>query len=126
MLGKPIIFSTICDFIPVLPRDFLHRNYGYGYPSTDIAKDWFGLEAPTPQLTCEGLLDPNSRMPDKDREPTVFIVSNRHPVTIRQSEDGEYDVAPSSGGLVGALHGLSQTTKFKWYNEEALDQLQIR
>jgi hypothetical protein len=60
-------------------------------------------------------------MPDKDREPTVFVVSNRLPVTIRQSEDGQYDVAPSSGGLVGALHGLSQTTKFKWYGWPGLE-----
>ena len=54
-------------------------------------------------------------MQGKDREPSIFVVSNRLPVTIRQSGDGRYDVIPSSGGLVGALHGLSQSTEFKWY-----------
>jgi trehalose 6-phosphate synthase len=60
-------------------------------------------------------------MPDEDREPTAFVVSNRLPITIRQSEDGQYDVAPSSGGLVGALHGLSQTPQFKWYGWPGLE-----
>jgi trehalose 6-phosphate synthase len=50
-----------------------------------------------------------------DREPTVFVVSNRLPVTVRRSSDGQYNVTPSSGGLVGALHGLSQSTKFSWH-----------
>jgi trehalose 6-phosphate synthase len=51
----------------------------------------------------------------KDSEPTIFVVSNRLPVTVRQSKDAQYEIVPSSGGLVGALHGLSQSTKFKWY-----------
>jgi trehalose 6-phosphate synthase len=50
-----------------------------------------------------------------DREPTIFVVSNRLPVTVCQTRDGQYNVAPSSGGLVGALHGLTQSTKFRWY-----------
>lgn len=31
MLGKPIIFSTICDVIPLLPRDFLTAETQWGY-----------------------------------------------------------------------------------------------
>jgi trehalose 6-phosphate synthase len=50
-----------------------------------------------------------------DRELAVLVVSNRLPVTVCRSSDGQYNVAPSSGGLVGALHGLSQSIKFRWY-----------
>ena len=60
-------------------------------------------------------------MQDKDREPTIFVVSNRLPITVRQSGDEQYDFATSSGGLVGALHGLSQSTKFKWYGWPGLE-----
>jgi len=60
-------------------------------------------------------------MQDKDSGPTIFVVSNRLPITIRRSEEGQYDVAPSSGGLVGAFHGLSQSTKFKWYGWPGLE-----
>ena len=60
-------------------------------------------------------------MQGQDREPTIFVVSNRLPITVRQSGAEQYDFAPSSGGLVGALHGLSQSTKFKWYGWPGLE-----
>jgi hypothetical protein len=59
-------------------------------------------------------------MPAKDREPTVFVVSNRLPVTVRRTDE-HYDVTPSSGGLVSAFQGLSQTIKFKWYGWPGLE-----
>jgi hypothetical protein len=79
------------------------------------------LEVAKLQVTCEGLLDSPLEMPDKHREPTIFVVSNRLPVTIRRLEGGQYHVVPSSGGLVGALHGLSQSTKFQWYGWPGLE-----
>jgi trehalose 6-phosphate synthase len=60
-------------------------------------------------------------MQGEDRESTIFVVSNRLPITIRQSGNEQYDIAPSSGGLVGALHGLSRSTKFKWYGWPGLE-----
>ncbi|KAK7883594.1 hypothetical protein LTR67_011093 [Exophiala xenobiotica] len=45
----------------------------------------------------------------------IFVVSNRLPVSVKLLDDGTYDFKVSSGGLVGALHGLSQSVKFKWY-----------
>jgi hypothetical protein len=57
----------------------------------------------------------------KIANPRYLLLSNRLPVTIRHSKDGQYDIAPSSGGLVGALHGLSPSTKFKWYGWPGLE-----
>lgn len=54
-------------------------------------------------------------------EPHIFIVSNRLPVSVSLSDDGIYDFKVSSGGLVGALQGLSQSTAFKWYGWPGLD-----
>lgn len=46
---------------------------------------------------------------------SIFVVSNRLPVSVKLLDDGTYDFTISSGGLVGALHGLSQYMKFRWY-----------
>ncbi|KAF1356635.1 glycosyl transferase [Delphinella strobiligena] len=45
----------------------------------------------------------------------LLLVSNRLPITIKRSEDGNYDFSMSSGGLVSGLSGLSKSTKFQWY-----------
>lgn len=45
----------------------------------------------------------------------VLVISNRLPVTIKRSDDGEYKYSMSSGGLVTALSGLKKTTNFKWF-----------
>jgi trehalose 6-phosphate synthase len=45
----------------------------------------------------------------------VFIVSNRVPVSVKVLENGTHDFRISSGGLVGALRGLSRSMNFKWY-----------
>ncbi len=45
----------------------------------------------------------------------VLVISNRLPVTIKRSSNGEYKYSMSSGGLVTALSGLKKTTKFKWF-----------
>ncbi|CAN6644040.1 alpha,alpha-trehalose-phosphate synthase [UDP-forming] [Trichomonascus vanleenenianus] len=51
----------------------------------------------------------------------VLVISNRLPVTIKRSEDGKYDYAMSSGGLVTALSGLKKTTSFKWFGWPGLE-----
>ena len=51
----------------------------------------------------------------------VLVISNRLPVTIKRSENGEYDYAMSSGGLVTALSGLKKTTTFKWFGWPGLE-----
>nr|POF14960.1 alpha,alpha-trehalose-phosphate synthase [udp-forming] 1 [Quercus suber] len=45
----------------------------------------------------------------------LLLISNRLPITIKRSEEGNYDFSMSSGGLVSGLSGLSKTTKFQWY-----------
>lgn len=45
----------------------------------------------------------------------LLLVSNRLPITIKRSDEGNYDFSMSSGGLVSGLSGLSKSTKFQWY-----------
>lgn len=45
----------------------------------------------------------------------VLVVSNRIPVTLNRSSDGEYEYNMSSGGLVTALQGLKKTSTFQWF-----------
>lgn len=45
----------------------------------------------------------------------LLLVSNRLPITIKRSDEGDYDFSMSSGGLVSGLAGLTKTVQFKWY-----------
>ena len=45
----------------------------------------------------------------------LLLVSNRLPVTVKHSEQGEYEFTNGTGGLVSGLRGLSKTTTFHWY-----------
>ncbi|QIW95983.1 hypothetical protein AMS68_001501 [Peltaster fructicola] len=45
----------------------------------------------------------------------LLLISNRLPITIKRSEEGNYDFTMSSGGLVSGLAGLTKTVQFKWY-----------
>lgn len=54
-------------------------------------------------------------------EGRLLLVSNRLPITIKRSEDGNYDFSMSSGGLVSGLSGLSKSTKFQWYGWPGLE-----
>lgn len=54
-------------------------------------------------------------MSRKHRKPVSFVVSNRLPVRVRPTDVNTYDISPSSGGLVGALHGFAGSTEFRWY-----------
>jgi hypothetical protein len=60
-------------------------------------------------------------MPLTVREPAVFVISNRLPVTLERTEDGKYETSSSSGGLVSALRGLSDSTNFFWYGWPGLE-----
>lgn len=51
----------------------------------------------------------------------LLLISNRLPITIKRSEDGEYSFSMSSGGLVTGLSGLSKTTSFQWYGWPGLE-----
>lgn len=51
----------------------------------------------------------------------VLVVSNRLPVTIKRSSNGDYDYTMSSGGLVTALQGLKKTTEFQWLGWPGLE-----
>lgn len=45
----------------------------------------------------------------------LLIISNRLPLTIKRTEDGQYNFSMSSGGLVTGLSGLSKTMTYEWY-----------
>lgn len=51
----------------------------------------------------------------------LLLVSNRLPITIKRSPDGDYSFSMSSGGLVTGLSGLAKTTKFQWYGWPGLE-----
>jgi trehalose 6-phosphate synthase len=48
------------------------------------------------------------------KEQRLIVVSNRLPVTISKDENGEYQFAMSSGGLVSALSGCKKKMSFTW------------
>lgn len=60
----------------------------------------------------ESLANGNSRL---------RIVSNRLPLTIKRSDDGQYKFSMSSGGLVTGLSGLSKTMQYEWYGWPGLE-----
>ncbi|KAG9249137.1 glycosyltransferase family 20 protein [Calycina marina] len=51
----------------------------------------------------------------------LLLVSNRLPITIKRSDDGQYDFSMSSGGLVTGLSGLAKSTTFQWYGWPGLE-----
>ncbi|KAK2784620.1 Trehalose-6-P synthase/phosphatase complex synthase subunit [Emmonsiellopsis sp. PD_33] len=51
----------------------------------------------------------------------LLLVSNRLPITIKRSDDGNYEFSMSSGGLVSGLSGLSKSTTFQWYGWPGLE-----
>lgn len=60
----------------------------------------------------------------EDEAPTpgrLLLISNRLPITIKRSDDGNYSFSMSSGGLVTGLSGLSKTTSFQWYGWPGLE-----
>ncbi|KAJ9148655.1 Trehalose-6-phosphate synthase [Pleurostoma richardsiae] len=59
---------------------------------------------------------------DKGAAPgRLLLISNRLPITIKRSDDGQYTFSMSSGGLVTGLSGLSKTTTFEWYGWPGLE-----
>ncbi|KAL4785973.1 glycosyl transferase [Aspergillus varians] len=53
-------------------------------------------------------------MPQGDRKRRLIIVSNRLPLSLKKI-DGSYQSSLSSGGLVTALSGISQSTNVRWF-----------
>lgn len=57
--------------------------------------------------------DANMKMPIRQEESRLLLVSNRVPVTIKREGTG-YKLDKSSGGLVTVLQDLMKTTPFEW------------
>lgn len=56
------------------------------------------------------------------RKGRLVIVSNRLPVSIKTKSQGEYQLEPSSGGLVTGLRGLSNSgVDFLWFGWPGLE-----
>jgi len=45
----------------------------------------------------------------------LLLISNRLPITIKRTDEGQYNFNMSSGGLVSGLSGLAKAKKFLWY-----------
>lgn len=54
-------------------------------------------------------------------ERNLIVVSNRLPLSIKKVADGSYRLSLSSGGLVTALSGLTQTRTFRWFGWPGLE-----
>lgn len=50
-----------------------------------------------------------------DSQSRLLVVSNRLPVTIKRTENGQYDYQVSSGGLNSGLSALAKDMKFQWF-----------
>jgi trehalose 6-phosphate synthase len=48
-------------------------------------------------------------------EQQLLVVSNRLPISIKREPNGSYSSSPAAGGLVTALSGLAEATKFLWF-----------
>src|SRR2546430_1474714 len=65
---------------------------------------------------------PSTTYPELQKpEGRLLLISNRLPITIKRSKDGEYETSMSSGGLVSGLSGLRKTTTFQWYGWPGLE-----
>lgn len=62
-----------------------------------------------------------ARIQDVTPEGRLLVVSNRLPITIKRSNNGNYTFSISSGGLVTGLSGLSKSTTFQWYGWPGLE-----
>lgn len=64
---------------------------------------------------------PGATQEGSDTSGRLLLVSNRLPITIKPTPDGEFQLKGSSGGLVTGLSGLSKSTKFQWYGWPGLE-----
>lgn len=51
----------------------------------------------------------------------VLAISNRLPVTVKRTDDGQYQYSMSSGGLVTALSDLQKKSNFRWFGWPGVD-----
>ena len=51
----------------------------------------------------------------------LLLVSNRLPISVQRTNEGEYAFSAGSGGLVTGLRGLSKRTTFHWYGWPGLE-----
>lgn len=65
-----------------------------------------------------GSVEDETALPSGGR---LLLISNRLPITIKRSDDGQYSFSMSSGGLVTGLSGLAKTTSFQWYGWPGLE-----
>jgi trehalose 6-phosphate synthase len=56
-----------------------------------------------------------------DSQPRLLVVSNRLPVTIKNTGKGQYDYQVSSGGLNSGLMALGREMSFKWFGWPGID-----
>jgi trehalose 6-phosphate synthase len=58
---------------------------------------------------------------DPDFEGRILVVANRLPISIKPTNEGEFEYSISSGGLASGLRGLSKVVDFKWFGWPGID-----
>ncbi|KAL4766983.1 alpha, alpha-trehalose-phosphate synthase 2 [Aspergillus nidulans var. acristatus] len=53
--------------------------------------------------------------------PSLIIVSNRLPITIKKLNPEGYECSQSTGGLAGALGGIAKSMPFRWFGWPGLE-----
>ena len=61
--------------------------------------------------------------PSKDKEglPSLTLVSNRLPITLKRTDAGGFDLTVSSGGLVTGISGVAKEVNFTWYGNPGME-----
>jgi trehalose 6-phosphate synthase len=60
------------------------------------------------------MANPEDKKGQDDKKRQLVIVSNRLPLSLKKL-DGHYESTLSSGGLVTALSGISNSTNVRWF-----------
>ncbi|KIW20588.1 alpha,alpha-trehalose-phosphate synthase (UDP-forming) [Exophiala spinifera] len=58
---------------------------------------------------------------DPNFEGRVLVIANRLPITIKDTQDGNFEYNISSGGLVSGLRSLAKAVDFKWFGWPGID-----
>lgn len=80
-------------------------------PENEDPTDFHNVPIPPSTSTSNSF---KSSDPLTSHSPRLIVVSNRLPVTVSKTEDGEWKFRVSSGGLVSALAGVKSQIPFIW------------
>ena len=53
--------------------------------------------------------------------PSLTLVLNRLPMTLKRTSSGGFDLTVSSGGLVTGISGVAKKVNFTWYGNPGME-----